>query len=233
MKFVLAITTNNINNLKNCIETWFKTRSPAHWKLIIASNEPIGTTEYIQSLNQDCITIYKKGIDNQTNAIIKALESIEFDVCFKTYDTISFIRPNWDMLYYKSINETGYEHLVYEYKKPNQLNYKSLSTNTNILNVLGCFFTITPNVVKNVGYFDAERYGLDNVGHIDYTYRCAMSGYNNRLNVYDIANSNDYIKCTNNMISNSSLFKNDIIKSNRTIYIGENYNCNSDYEFVL
>jgi len=250
-KYVLAITTfNRIEYLKKCIETWLSTNNIyAQWTLIVSDDGSTdGTLEYLEKLNilfkKVIIKNQRRGIHHQVNQIIKYLENTPFDVCFKCDDDVEFLLPGWDNAYFLAIKKSKYDHLVfydqrwigrkYQTGKHRVVNDCLLSL-VDVKNVQGAFYTITPKVIKTVGYFDLNKFGLCGLGHIDYSVRCCRAGFNNINNVFDIKDSNKYLKLvTKNYIESPNEFryaentpellkiKKQAILDNNRVYMGYN-----------
>jgi len=209
-KYVLAITTfNRIEYLRNCIQTWLSTRNAyADWTLIVADDGSTdGTLEYLNGLKllfkKIIIVNKRRGIHHQVNQIIKYLEDKEFDVCFKCDDDVMFLQHGWDDDYFLAIKKYKYDHLVFhderwiggKYKGgKHRIKKDTLLSRVDLLNTQGAFYTITPKVIKKVGYFDLNKFGLCGLGHIDYTARCCRAGFNNAATIFDIKDSNKYMK---------------------------------------
>ncbi|MDD5650285.1 MAG: glycosyltransferase [Candidatus Nanoarchaeia archaeon] len=208
--YVLAITTfNRLEYLKRCIETWDKTKDEyAEWTLIVADD---GSTDdtilYLENLNllfrKVIIKNNRNGIHHQVNKIIKYLSNKKFNVCFKCDDDIEFLKKGWDNAYFLAIEKHKFDHLVFhdekwiggKYKGFQHKIYKDdLISRVDAMNTQGGFYTITPNIIKTVGYFDLNKFGLCGLGHIDYTLRCCRANFNKEKNVYDLKNSNNYLK---------------------------------------
>jgi hypothetical protein len=68
-----------------------------------------------------------------------------------------------------------------------------LEANTDWVHALGCFCTITQEILDKVGYYDIAHFGPHESAHIDYTYRCCRCGFNELPYPYDAADSNAYI----------------------------------------
>jgi len=207
--YVLAITTfNRLEYLKNCIETWIKTKNEyAEWILIVAddgSND--GTLEYLENLNllikKVIIKNNRNGIHHQVNQIIKYLDGKKFDVCFKCDDDIEFLKKGWDDDYFLSIKKYKTEHLVFHdeswiggrYKFKHRIERGELLSRVDALNTQGGFYTITPTIIEKVGYFDLKSFGLCGLGHVDFTLRCCRAGFNKESSVFDLKDSNKYLK---------------------------------------
>jgi len=206
--FVLAITTyNRIAYLKDCIESWLKTRSDSNaWVLIVADDGSVdGSLEYIENLslhNTEVVVIKNKriGVHQQVNTIIKKLEELDYDFCFKVDDDIFFKEKGWDLAYFSTAMNTGFHHLVFcdenwcaEQFLEQPKRKAELVGRLDYLNVHGFFYTISPQVIRRVGYFDIENFGFRGMGHVDYTVRCARAGFTDLQTPWDIKESNKYL----------------------------------------
>ncbi len=207
---VVAITTfNRINFLKVLIDSFKKAcdNDNKEWLIIIAddgSND--GTIDYIESLNIQNIPIIliknnRQGVHHQFNTIVAELEKIDFDYCFKCDDDIEFVKSGWEQTYIQAIKSSGYDHLCHfdpswrpdkNFKKP--VVKDGLISYCEPKDVQGAFFTLTPNVIKKVGYMDTNNFGFRGVGHVDYTMRACRAGFNDINSPFDAVNSNDYIQ---------------------------------------
>jgi glycosyltransferase involved in cell wall biosynthesis len=209
-KYVLAVTTyNRLNYLKNLINSWLEHRNVyAEWTLIIADDGSTdGTIEYIDNLEllvkKIIIKNKRKGIHHQVNQIIKILSDIEFDICFKSDDDLEFLRTGWDDKYFEAVKCSGFDHLVFhderwpggKYKGyKHKIEEEQLISRIDAYNCQGAFYTITPRVIKEVGYFDINIFGLCGYGHVDYTARCCRVGLNREDILFDLKESNDYLR---------------------------------------
>lgn len=209
-KLVFGITTyNRLEFLKTTISTWYQTINKNHnWTLIISDdNSTDGTWEYVNSLKLDGVYIIKikndhRGVHHQTNQILKLSSLFDFDIGFKADDDLIFLKPGWDDLYIKSIELSGYEHLIFYEKnwggRRNEIrdviSRRGVENCVETKKVQGALWTYTHRVIKNVGYFDTNQFGLCGIGHVDYSIRCCRMGFNEFNNPFDAANSNDYIK---------------------------------------
>lgn len=209
MKIVIAITTfNRLNRFSNLFSSLIRTLDKKNrCEIIIADDGSTdGTIEYIEDLIIEDLPIFliknkRQGIHHQFNTIVRKLEELDFDYCFKCDDDIEFIKPGWDDLYIKAIKESGYDHIChYDKSWRSNKNLKNpvvigdLISFCKAKDVQGAFFTLTPKVIKEVGYMDIENFGFRGVGHVDYTLRACRAGFNNINSPFDIINSNEYIK---------------------------------------
>jgi glycosyltransferase involved in cell wall biosynthesis len=207
--FALAITTfDRREYLAQLLESWEKTRwHEVDWFVLVADDgSSDGTLEYLKTFDFQNIPIEiiqnrRKGIGHQSNTLIQKLETMEFDLCFRVDDDIVFLKSGWDRLYFKTIQETGYDHLCfYDAKKWNSNHNLSrsaiegdLECRTAPVNVQGCFYTLTPRVIAQVGYMDVQNFGLWGLEHIDYTWRCCRAGFNQLRSPFDLRQSNEYV----------------------------------------
>lgn len=209
MKLVLAVSTyNRLPYLKECIETWRATKGDDHtWELIIADDGSTdGTLEYCSSLNCILINNNRQGVNHQTNTIIKQLTKMQYDICFKVDDDVMFIQSGWVDLYITAIGESKFDHLVLSEPKRckammqhagydgKQVINGIISGVSDSIHVLGCFYTLTPEIIKRVGYFDIMGFGPQESGHVDYTRRCCQLGHNDLSVPYDATGSERFIR---------------------------------------
>ena len=208
LTFVLAITTyNRLDYLQTCVESFLKTKNPhINWQLIIADDGSTdGTQTFLKKLETEhgaiIIQNERVHIHHQVNSILKKLSSMDFDLCFKADDDAIFKQAGWDILYWKTIQRTGYHHLVYYDKswRPHANLERPITQGTLVANcpadrIQGAFYTLTKSVVQQVGYFDTQRFGKSGLGHIDYTFRCCRAGFNVLRHPFDVKGSNDYIQ---------------------------------------
>eukprot|EP00204_Picochlorum_oklahomense_P001178 CAMPEP_0118800224 /NCGR_PEP_ID=MMETSP1161-20130426/2201_1 /TAXON_ID=249345 /ORGANISM="Picochlorum oklahomensis, Strain CCMP2329" /LENGTH=726 /DNA_ID=CAMNT_0006728037 /DNA_START=1078 /DNA_END=3258 /DNA_ORIENTATION=+ len=217
-KVIMAVTTfNRVFFLKKFIESWETTRSvDLDWVLIIADDGSTdGTIDYIENLKLHrteiklikCNRVYVCGM---VNKIFKLAEQIEFDYLFKADDDIIFTKNGWDQLYINAIVKSGYDHLCYFNKKhyidlARRQNLEPLGTcilDDNAIiegcapatRAMGALFTITPRVIKTVGYCDELNFKFRGQWHQDLSARMTRANFNNFNSFFDAAGSNDYIK---------------------------------------
>ena len=210
-KFILAITTfNRLKYLKNCVSAYLKTRSPNYeWQVIIADDGSTdGTLDYLEELEKEegflVIRNDRVKIHRQVNSILRELSGRDFDLCFRCDDDIIFLEKGWDHIYWKAVRETGFDHLVYydpKWKPQNNLtsprNYNSVANLCDPIHLQGAFYTLTPEVIDRVGYFDINRFGVSGLGHIDYSFRCCRAGFNRIDQPLDAKNSHQYLRLQN------------------------------------
>lgn len=210
--FILAVTTfNRLNYLRDCLESFEKTKGDNTWTVIVADDGSTdGTQEYVLSKGYKLIKNDRIGVSNQTNSIFQEINHIDFDCCFKIDDDITFLKNGWSELYYDTILKTGYEHLVFQEKtrctgamkhrdRRTEPRFKyNLVSYCDYISAMGCFFTLTKRVFEMIGYFDTRSFGPHESGHVDYTARCCDAGMNDFYELWDVKGSEDYISLKQN-----------------------------------
>lgn len=211
MKFVTAITTyQRLDYLKRCVESWDRTRDKNHeWMLIIADDgSSDGTLVYLENLfipdvEVKILKFNRRGVHHLSNQILNLCSKLRFDFGFMTDDDIVYIAPGWDNAYFKAARETGFWHLVFfdmayssrgDRRKKKSHSSDLLISQARFKRVQGVFWTLTQDIIKKVGYFDLQNFGLCFLGHIDYSRRCSFAGFNNPKHIFDIKESNNFIR---------------------------------------
>ncbi len=198
-----VITYNRIDYLRKFLKTFEETRNVNYKWTVIIADDGSDDDQIIKGINiphVEIITINnnRKGVAWQTNTILQELKKIDFDFAFMANDDIWF-EKGWDDRYIDAAFESGHYHLVYhntEWKKPtHEIGHKKhpIVSYINAKDCLGCFFTITPEILSKVGYFDYQTFGFRGGEHIDYTIRCCRAGFNEEKTLWDMADSQSYI----------------------------------------
>lgn len=217
-KIVLSITTwNRCDYLKECIESFERTRSTRYdWVLIVADDGSTdGTLAYLDQLvlPHEVHVIRNKGryACGQTNTIFDLCQKIGFDFAFKIDDDILFKKRGWDTLYIEAAAASGYDHLCHRnwkhftgLKRRNNPNYApppphidasgKCETIVGVWECDGCLFTFTPAMIEKVGYCDEANFPIRGQWHIDYSIRACRAGFNDAKHFYDARDSNAYIE---------------------------------------
>lgn len=208
-KIYLAITTfNRVDYLKRLIESFIKFRDPSlHWELIIADDGSTdGTLGYLRNLSVEDTPILiiqnkRKGVHHQFNTIVRELEGKDFEMCFKSDDDMEFIKAGWEKLYLDAARTSGFYHLCFfdpgwrpSKLLKEQVGLGPLVSRCRGIDVQGSFFTLTPDIIKKVGYMDTKNFGFRGVGHVDYTLRACRLGFNDLNHPFDAKGSNEYIR---------------------------------------
>lgn len=210
--FFIGVTTyNRIEYLRNFINSFEETRNTEYkWCLIIADDGSTdGTIEWLREdfdpLDYGLVVIRNDslGIARQSNSIFRKMMSMRVErkrVLFMCNDDIRFDKVGWDDLYFESIKEHGIDHLVYfnpDWKAPKFEEYKHgynpLISYCNAYDVMGCFYTVTEDLIDKIGYFDEEEFPVRGHSHVDFTIRACRSNQNFLESTFDAMNSNDYI----------------------------------------
>ena len=204
-KLVVAVTTyQRLDYLHDFFRTFLTTRNLFfEWEILVADDGSTdGTLEYLSKLQGfipeiTVISNNRSGVAHQTNTILDHLANSEFDYCFKCDDDLLFLTAGWDTAYIAAIEKTGQQHLCHysgEWKQSELTDEnEDLVAHSDLWGVQGAFFTLTPEIINSVGYFDEISFGLRGWAHIDYSIRCWRAGLAGETTVMDIKNSNDYI----------------------------------------
>lgn len=210
--FVLAVTTyNRLNYLRECLESFEKTKCKNTWTIIVADDGSTdGTQEYVKRMGYKLIENHRVGVNNQTNSLFQEIIHLDFDCCFKIDDDITFLKEGWSTHYHDSILKTGYEHLVFSEQsrcvgsmkhrnRRTETTYKyNLRSYCDYVSAMGCFFTVTKRTLQMVGYFDTTSFGPHESGHVDFTGRCCDAGMNDFYELWDVNDSEQYISLKQN-----------------------------------
>ena len=209
---VVGVTTYNRKEyLQNFIDSFAETiDSHSRWGLIVADDGSTdGSLEWLKyeleprGFGLIVIRNDSLGIARQSNSILSSFHEMngnENRILFMCNDDIRFERPGWDNLYADAIDEHGYNHLVYfnpEWKDPLIEDYRDglnpLVAYTNSRNVMGCFYTVKPGLLDEIGYFDEEEFPVRGHSHVDFTMRACRVGKNDFETSFDVLGSNEYI----------------------------------------
>ncbi len=216
-KIVMSITTwNRMDYLKDCIESFEKTRSTKYdWVLIVADDGSTdGTLAYLDQLvlphEFHVIKNKSRYACGQTNTIFDLCQKIGFDFAFKIDDDILFKKRGWDTLYIEAAAASGYDHLCHRnwqhftgLKRRNNPNYApppphidasgKCETIVGVWECDGCLFTFSPAMIQRIGYCDEANFPIRGQWHIDYSVRATRAGFNDPQHFYDARDSNQYI----------------------------------------
>ena len=206
--FIIGITTyNRINYLKECINSLKKSlQDKIDYILIFADgNSKDSTFDYIKSLSFESnishviISNGKNYIYRQSNSILKYSLNYNYDFGFLMNDDLLFLKEGWDLYYYKVYKKYNIDHLVYFDKEFKTIDHnikkdKLLVSYCEAKNCQGALFTFTKKMIHDIGFFDEYNFKIRGHSHIDYTLRCCRIGYNNINTLFDVKDSNSYIK---------------------------------------
>lgn len=206
---VLAITTfNRVDYLHAMLVSFLQTRNNFfNWEIVVADDGSTDDTRsYLEQLSQvwpgfHIIFNERRGVAHQFNSIVQKLDRSRFDICFKCDDDILFMQSGWDALYAETIEETGYDHLCYYYRgwradigfNEPVIKDVRLVAYCEKLHIQGAFFTLTPSIIRAVGYMDAKNFAPRAYEHVDYSLRCGRAGFNDTEYIYDVLGSNDFL----------------------------------------
>lgn len=208
---VLAVTTvDRWNYLEQFLESWLRTRNNSYnWTIIVAddgsTDGTIGNFIDYDIPNTKVVLLQNSGggIAIQTNSIFNYIMSLEEkpELIYSADDDIFFKQRGWDSAYLEAVKKTGYDHLVHF--NPNWKpaiheeklikNGVELSSMTDGISCMGCFYTVTPELLIKIGGFDQIAFPIRGHSHIDFTMRACRSGNNNLNTLYDIKGAAEYL----------------------------------------
>ncbi|QDI82180.1 glycosyltransferase [Methylorubrum populi] len=221
-KIVVGIKTfNRLHYLKQCIDSFVRTASLDYDVVLIVADDGSsdGTVSYLQNLRLpfEVHAIFNKRayVSGQFNSIVDKSLEINADFIFILDDDVVFKKSGWMNAYYDAAMNSGYHHLCHfnlphyeqlcakrretfppdaqQHTKYPLVAYKSVE------NCMGALFTVTPEVIRKVGYADEVNFFVRGLWHVDYSARCARAGYNEYQRFFDIAGSNVYIELQNTL----------------------------------
>lgn len=206
-KFVLAIVSRRgLENLKKLVASFLETKtSAADWTLIISDKGvEDGVRDWVKNLQLECPVFLIENNEvsflRRENRLLKKLSEIDFDLCFKSSDEVSFVEKGWDEAYWEVIKKTGYDHLVYYNTKRvdmRELDFPivrgDLVAHCPMEYLEGLFFTLTPRVIQQVGFMDEQMFSKHE-GILDYIFRACRLGFNVLQYPFDLRNSNTFIE---------------------------------------
>ena len=148
-------------------------------------------------------------------------------------DDIEFIKKGWQKKYFDMSKSSGFDHLVYFNEKWKSAKFIKkhkklpLISSCNAKDAMGCFYTVTNKMLQNLGYFDEESFPIRGHSHVDYTLRACRAKFNDIDTLFDIKNSDKYIRMiqregyisTNRTYSKNELW---LLRSNENLDIREN-----------
>ena len=208
---VLAVTTiNRWNYLEQFLESWLRTRNNSfNWTIIVADDGSTDGTirKFIdfEIPNTKIVLLQNNGggIAIQTNSIFNYVMGLKEKphLIFSADDDIFFKQRGWDSAYLEAVRKTGYDHLVHF--NPNWKpaiheeslikNDVELSSMTDGISCMGCFYTVTPELLTAIGGFDQLSFPIRGHSHIDFTMRACRSGNNDLNSLYDIKNATKFL----------------------------------------
>ncbi len=208
---VVGVTTiNRWDYLEQFLESWLRTRNNSfNWTIIVADDGSTdGTIQNFMDFeipNTKIVLLQNSGggIAIQTNSIFNYVmqQKNKPDLIFSADDDIFFKQRGWDSAYFDAVTKTGYDHLVHF--NPNWKpalhdedlikNDIELSSMTDGISCMGCFYTVTPKLLTEIGGFDQNAFPIRGHSHIDFTMRACRSGKNDLNSLYDIKKATEFL----------------------------------------
>jgi glycosyltransferase involved in cell wall biosynthesis len=208
---VLGVTTiNRWKYLEQFLDSWLRTRNNSfNWTIVVAddgsTDETIEKFIDLEIPNTKVVLLQNSGggIAIQTNSIFNYVMGLKIkpNLIFSADDDIFFKQRGWDTAYFDAVQKTGFDHLVHfnpnwkpaiheEHLIKNEVELSSL---TDGISCMGCFYTVTPELLTKIGGFDQIAFPIRGHSHIDFTMRACRSGYNNLNSLYDIKDATEFL----------------------------------------
>ena len=210
-KFVTGVTTlDRKEYLESFVKDWLKTTdsSPNSTLIVADDGSTDGTLEWLREdldLGQSRLVVIRNdgsGIARQSNSIIDFVSQMDPlpSAVFMCNDDIRFLKRGWDDAYFFAMQQSGFDHLVYfnpEWKPPSHAEgsprFEGLFSSCSARDAMGCFYTLTPELISKIGFFDEGSFPVRGHSHVDYTLRACRVEANDSQYLYDISDSNGYI----------------------------------------
>jgi glycosyltransferase involved in cell wall biosynthesis len=205
-RIIVGITAYNRKRyLQELINSFLNTHDKTlNWTIIVADDGSTdGTLEYLEKLVIEKIPIIiiknsRVHISRQTNSILEVARQLDFDFGFMLNDDIVFIQAGWEHAYMNAYLKHGIDHLVHYNLRHRHARIRvikdELVAYTDARHCMGCLWTFTPKLIKDVGFLDESRFIGAGHAHQEYTVRCCKAGFNHLQTVFDISSAQQKIK---------------------------------------
>ena len=211
LDLVLAVTTvNRWDYLEEFLTSWLATKNDGfNWTLVVADDGSIDGTlsnlvEYdIPNTKLVVLQNNGSGIARQTNSIFNYVMGLERkpELIFRADDDIFFKNKGWDKAYLDAVSKTGYDHLVHLIQIGNLPCMKSSFTKNSVelvsmtdgISCMGCFYTVTPKLLSEVGDLTRQNSQLEAIHTLILRLRACRLGFNDLNTLYDINDATDYL----------------------------------------
>lgn len=209
--FVTGVTTMNRKEyLMKFVESWAETKTHNFETMLIIADDGSddGTIEWLLDeldIGTSRLVVIRNnstGIARQSNSIFDFISEMDESIAsvFMCNDDIRFLKPGWDEAYYRAMRSSGYGHLVYfnpEWKPATHQKdcpeSEFLISHCKPREAMGCFYTLTPKIIDELGYFDESAFPVRGHSHVDYTMRACRILANGDSDLYDLRDSNEFI----------------------------------------
>ena len=206
-------TKNRINYFSEFIDSLVDTYDSSNRiSLIVAdtSDDKSIVRDYLQKLNPENMSIHLLELDDGSvtdlsNAILSEITNYHLTYnpfIFMADDDVLFLKKGWENLYCEAMLKTPYKHLVFydelwrvpQSKKSIKSNGFPLETKCSWKSAQGAFYCLTSDLLARIGIYNKEVFPTKGGGHLNYTYRLYNELGLNFDQIFDVCNSNKYIK---------------------------------------
>jgi glycosyltransferase involved in cell wall biosynthesis len=200
MNIIAVKTYNRLHFLQPMFESLMATKTGKCRIIVADDGSTDGTIEWLKEQKGiELILNRRKGVAGQVNSILKYIEKDKYTNLFLCDDDILFEKKGWLKIYTDGLKQVG--HLSHYYlswrpqdnlKKP--IKKGKLICNCKPLSEQGAFLAFTKATIDGIGFVDVEKIGLSAMYHTDFSRRAyKFKGLNPDV-VFDVQNSNQYIK---------------------------------------
>lgn len=209
-RIIFGVIASNFNRLKTLLNSFKMTCSKnLEWIIVVADRTcDAEITKYLDELSVDfVISIIHINCTNlpyskSYNYIFEVMHYLTWDYAFMVRDFVSFRQVGWDIRYIEASLNNNIPFLVHYNTKIKPPNIRPIYNKSRTLESIttsqvsmGFLFTLTPEVLQKVGFFN-ERFECDGHEDQEYNIRCCHIGFNNLKSLFDIADSIKYISIT-------------------------------------
>ena len=220
MKYGIAISTysnqhttsERIEIVEHCIKSLLDNRPDDSYICIVDDGST--NKEHFQMLNSfknDIKIIHRSengGVAKCKNSCIRNLMENGCGFSFLLDDDMLILNKDFTKVWHNASIKTGISHFNYTVRVMHDYLYedesftnikKKFIININGIELLqssklnGCFLTITPDIIRKVGYFKVFKYKYGHA-HTNFTLRCIQAGFTGKYKFVDLLNSENYIK---------------------------------------
>lgn len=211
---------NRVGYVKELIDTFIATKSDTiGFRVYVADTSTeeaasLEIQEYLKSLSVPNTTIaylkfYDGSVTDLSNGILSEIYTYDMrynPFIFMCDEDIKFLKKGWDTAYIEAMRNSEFKHLVYydtrwrpaSKNKKQRVNSRprpiELHAKADYLSAQGAFFTLTCNLLREVGIYNKSLFPTKGGGHLNYTYRLYSHLGEDPKHIYDIANSESLIQ---------------------------------------
>ncbi len=212
-------TFDRLPYLQQCLASLFRTLCPGFETIVAVADDGSsdGTLDYLANLDAPVplhlIRNLRRYAPGQFNSLVDLGLTLGVDFYFVIDDDVVFKRPGWMSAYFNAAIASGLHHLCHlnlpHYKQlcdrrgesfpppARHHEHHPLVGHVPVERCMGALFTLTPEVVRRVGWADEVNFFVRGLWHVDYSARCARAGFNDAASLYDLADADRFLELQN------------------------------------